>query len=153
MQKLQTELGAVETERGVVVSLPGDVLFDFDKATIRPDAQGTLDTLAQLIAAGPAGQITVEGHTDAKGDDAYNKRLSEQRAEAVRTYLLGKGADGGRMRTIGLGELRPVAPNITSEGADDEAGRQKNRRVEVILPKAAAAATGAATTGTDAPNQ
>lgn len=135
VEQLKTELGAQETERGLVVSLPGDVLFDFDKATIRPDAQATLDRLAQLIAAGPEGAIAVEGHTDAKGDDAYNKRLSEQRAEAVRTYLLGKGVAGDRIRTIGLGELRPVAPNAAPDGSDDEAGRQKNRRVEVVLPK------------------
>jgi outer membrane protein OmpA-like peptidoglycan-associated protein len=137
VDKLKSELGAVESERGTVVSLPGDVTFDFDKATIRADAQPTLDRLAQLIAAGGAGAIAIEGHTDAKGEDAYNKRLSEQRAEAVKAYLVGKGVDAARLRSIGLGELRPVAPNINADGTDDEAGRQKNRRVEVILPKAA----------------
>lgn len=145
VEKLKSELGAVESERGTVVSLPGDVTFDFDKATIRADAQPTLDRLAQLIAAGGAGEIAIEGHTDAKGEDAYNKRLSEQRAEAVKAYLIGKGADTARLRSIGLGELRPVAPNINADGTDDEAGRQKNRRVEVILPKAAGAPTPAAT--------
>ena len=134
---LKSELGAVETDRGTVVSLPGDVTFDFDEATIRDDARGTLDRLAELIAAGGEGQISIEGHTDAKGDDAYNKRLSEARAEAVKTYLLGRGVDAARLRTIGLGELRPVAPNIDRNGADDEAGRQRNRRVEVILPRTA----------------
>lgn len=135
VEKLKSDLGAVETERGTVVSLPGDVTFDFDKATIRNAAKPTLDRLAQLIAAGRAGQIAVEGHTDAKGDDAYNKRLSEARADAVKTYLAGKGVDAARLRTIGLGELRPVAPNAKQDGSDDEAGRQRNRRVEVILPK------------------
>ncbi len=137
VEKLKSELGAVESERGTVVSLPGDVTFDFDKATIRADAQPTLDRLAQLIAAGGAGGIAIEGHTDAKGEDAYNKRLSEQRAEAVKAYLVGKGVDATRLRSIGLGELRPVAPNINANGTDDEAGRQRNRRVEVILPKTA----------------
>lgn len=134
VEALKTELGAVETDRGTVVSLPGDVTFDFDKATLRADASGTLDRLAQLIQAGGDGQITIEGHTDAKGDDAYNKRLSEQRAAAVQAYLAGKGVNPARVRTIGLGELRPVAPNARADGADDEAGRQRNRRVEVILP-------------------
>ncbi|MCW4461178.1 OmpA family protein [Sphingomonas sp. BT-65] len=106
---------------------------------IRADAQGTLDRLAQLIAAGGGGAITIEGHTDAKGDDAYNKKLSEARTEAVKTYLAGKGVEAARMRTIGLGELRPVAPNAKSDGSDDEACRQRNRRVEVILPKATGA--------------
>jgi outer membrane protein OmpA-like peptidoglycan-associated protein len=143
VEKLKSELGATESDRGTVVSLPGDVTFDFDKATIRTDAQPTLDRLAQLIAAGGGGDIAIEGHTDAKGDDAYNKRLSEQRAEAVKAYLVGKGVDAARLKSIGLGELRPVAPNIKTDGTDDEAGRQKNRRVEVILPKAAPAATAA----------
>lgn len=146
VEKLKSELGATETERGTLVSLPGDVTFDFNKATIRPDAEPTLGRLAELIAAGSAGDITIEGHTDAKGDDAYNKRLSEQRAEAVKTYLAGNGVSAARLKTIGLGELRPVAPNAKTDGSDDEAGRQRNRRVEVILPKAAGATPGAAAT-------
>lgn len=140
VDRLKSELGAVETDRGTVVSLAGDVTFDFDKATIRSDAQATLDQLAELIKAGGTGEITIEGHTDAKGDDAYNKKLSQQRADAVKAYLVSKGVDGARLRTIGLGEMRPVAPNANSDGSDDEAGRQKNRRVEVILPKSTSAA-------------
>lgn len=139
VETLKSELGAVETDRGTMVSLAGDVTFDFDKATIRDAARPTLDRLAQLIAAGDAGQITIEGHTDAKGDDGYNKRLSEQRADAVKAYLAARGVAADRLKTIGLGELRPVAPNAKSDGGDDEDGRQRNRRVEVILPKAAAA--------------
>jgi outer membrane protein OmpA-like peptidoglycan-associated protein len=140
VEALKSELGATETDRGTIVSLPGDVTFDFDKATIRDSAQPTLDRLAALILAGPAGQISIEGHTDAKGDDAYNKRLSEQRADAVKAYLSGKQVDPARLRTIGLGELRPAAPNAKPDGSDDEDGRQRNRRVEVVLPKASPAA-------------
>lgn len=140
VEALRSELGATQTDRGTIVSLPGDVTFDFDKATIRAEARQTLDRLAALIQASPAGQIAIEGHTDAKGDDAYNKRLSEERAEAVQAYLVDKGIDAGRFRTIGLGELRPVAPNAQADGSDDEAGRQRNRRVEVVLPNGPAAA-------------
>lgn len=136
VEALKTELGAVQTDRGTVVSLPGDVTFDFDKATIRDSARGTLDTLAELILTGGDGQITIEGHTDSMGDDDYNKRLSEQRAKAVQAYLATKGVPDARVRTIGLGELRPTAPNARPDGTDDEAGRQRNRRVEVILPNA-----------------
>ncbi|MET1757007.1 OmpA family protein [Novosphingobium sp. RD2P27] len=142
VDKLKSELGAVDSERGTVVSLPGDVTFDFDKATIQAGARTTLDRLAELIQAGQAGQITIEGHTDAKGDDAYNKRLSEQRAAAVKTYLIDKGVAADRLQTIGLGELRPVAPNANADGSDDEAGRRRNRRVEVILPQAGSTGTG-----------
>ncbi len=137
VEKLKSDLGAVETDRGTLVSLPGDVTFDFDKATIRAQAGTSLDKLVELIRAGGEGEISVEGHTDAKGDDAYNKRLSEQRANAVKTYLTDKGIDASRIKTIGLGELRPVAPNAKPDGTDDEEGRQRNRRVEVILPKGA----------------
>lgn len=135
VEALKSELGAQQTERGTVVSLASDVTFDFDKATLRDNAKPTLDRLAELIKASPSGAISIEGHTDAKGDDEYNKRLSEQRAAAVKAYLATKGIDAAKLTTIGLGELRPVAPNAAADGGDDEAGRQRNRRVEVILPK------------------
>ncbi len=131
---LRSELNATQTDRGTLVSLPGDVLFDFDKATIRPSARSTLDKLAQLIKAQNPPSVAIEGHTDAKGDDSYNRRLSEARATAVRDYLISvQTVDGTRLQTKGLGELKPVAPNMKPDGADDEAGRQRNRRVEVVL--------------------
>ena len=131
---MRSELGATQTERGTVVALPGDVLFDFDKAAIRTDARPVLDKLAQLIAADPGSSIAIEGHTDSKGDDAYNLRLSERRAAAVRDYLKDvRSIPADRMDVKGLGEARPVAQNITPEGRDNEAGQQKNRRVEVVI--------------------
>lgn len=133
---LKSELGAVETDRGTVVSLPGDVTFDFNEATIRADAEPTLERLLKLIQATSEGMISVEGHTDSRGDDGYNQKLSLARAEAVKSYLVEQGVPAGRLRTLGLGETRPVAPNAKPDGSDDEAGRQKNRRVEIILPNA-----------------
>jgi len=112
------------------------VLFDFNKASIRPDARPTLYKLAQLIKAQNPPMIAVEGHSDGKGDDAYNQRLSEARALAVRDYLISvQTVDGTKLSTKGYGELKPVASNMKPNGADDEAGRQRNRRVEVILGK------------------
>jgi len=134
VDRIRSELGATDTARGTLVSLPGDVTFDFNKATIRPDARPTLDKLAELIKQSAPPSVAIEGHSDAKGDDAYNKRLSQARAMAVRDYLISvRMVDGTKLQTTGIGELKPVAPNLTPDGKDDEAGRAKNRRVEVIL--------------------
>lgn len=133
VEALKTELGAVETERGTMVSLSGDVTFDFDKATIRREARAALERLAELILASGDSTVTIEGHTDSRGDDDYNQRLSEQRAKAVAAYLVTKGVPESRLQTHGLGESRPVADNEQADGSDNEAGRQRNRRVEVIL--------------------
>lgn len=133
VEALKTELGAVETERGTMVSLAGDITFEFDKATIRPEARPTLDRLAQLILASGQGTITIEGHTDSRGEDAYNQRLSEQRAKAVAAYLGTKKVSQDHLQTRGFGESRPIADNELADGSDNETGRQRNRRVEVTL--------------------
>ena len=139
VEALRTELGAVQTERGSVVSLPADVTFDFDRATLRPEGRSALDTLVRLIQAeGGDAPINIEGHTDSLGEDAYNLRLSQQRAEAVKAYLVQQGIPGSRLQTSGLGERRPLVPNTRPDGTDDEAARQRNRRVEVVLPQAPA---------------
>lgn len=130
---LKSELSATRVQRGTLVSLPGDVLFDFDKASIRRSAEPTLDKLAELIRLQKPASVAIEGHTDSKGDDNYNQRLSEGRAESVRGYLSGKGVGGVALKVAGFGETRPVAPNGKPDGADDPDGRQRNRRVEVIL--------------------
>lgn len=133
---LKSELQATETDRGTLVSLPGDVTFDFNKATVRADARPTLDKLAELIKAQNPASVAIEGHTDSKGNDAYNQRLSEARAVAVRDYLISvRTVDGTKLTTKGVGELKPVAPNMAPDGKDDEAGRGRNRRVEVVLAK------------------
>ena len=119
-----------------MVSLSGDVLFDYNKATVRPDARPVLDKVAELIKAQNPPTIMVEGHTDSKGDDRYNQRLSEARATAVRDYLISvRTVDGTKLQVKGYGELKPIAPNMTPDGGDDADGRQRNRRVEVVLGK------------------
>lgn len=133
---LKSELSATETDRGTLVSLPGDVTFDYDKATVRPDARATLDKLAALIKATSPQSVAIEGHTDSKGDDAYNKKLSQARAMAVRDYLVSvRTVDGTKLKVEGFGELKPVASNMKPDGSDDADGRAKNRRVEVVLGK------------------
>lgn len=130
VRQAMRDLGATETDLEVRVELPADVLFDFDKADIRSDAARALAQLATLIRAYPSGSATLEGHTDSKGDDAYNQRLSERRAESVERWLVEReGIDGSRLTPRGRGEREPVASN------EDDAGRQRNRRVEVVIRK------------------
>lgn len=134
IEAIKSELGATETARGTLVALPGDVLFDFDKADIRPSARPILAKLAQLIESEKPGSIAIEGHTDSKGDESYNDRLSLARARAVREFLKDvHRVPGDMMEASGLGEDRPTAPNANPDGSDDEQGRQQNRRVEIVL--------------------
>lgn len=124
------------TDMGTIIDLAADALFEFDKADLTPAAEAQLQKAAALIRKAPPGGIQVIGHTDAKGDDAYNQRLSEARARTVADWF---GAQiGVRQRDFavsGKGETAPIAPNEAATGADDPAGRTKNRRVEVILPR------------------
>jgi outer membrane protein OmpA-like peptidoglycan-associated protein len=130
LEQAKRDLGAEETALVVRVELPADVLFDFDKADIRADAATALAQLATIIAAYPNGRVELLGHTDSKGDDAYNQRLSQRRAQSVASWLATKhGVDPARLTTSGLGEAKPVADNATDEG------RQRNRRVEAIVHK------------------
>jgi outer membrane protein OmpA-like peptidoglycan-associated protein len=110
-----------------------DALFEFDKAALTPDAEETLKALTPLLAKAGPHPATVEGHTDAKGSDAYNQPLSEKRAQAVKEWLVAQGSLPASTPTKGWGKRQPVAPNAKPDGSDDPAGRQKNRRVEVVL--------------------
>jgi outer membrane protein OmpA-like peptidoglycan-associated protein len=130
VRQAMQDLGATETPIEVRVDLPADVLFDFDKATIRSDAAQALAKLATVIRGFPSAQVLLEGHTDSKGNDAYNQSLSERRANAVKDWLSGKESiDVSRFKTQGLGESKPVASNDTDDG------RQKNRRVTAVIRK------------------
>jgi len=115
------------------VSLPGDVLFDFDKAAIRASAIPTLERVRAAAAQTGTRPVRVEGHTDAVGTPAYNQRLSEARAQAVARWLTDAGVERERVDSAGFGATRPVAPNRRPDGRDDPAGRQRNRRVTVLL--------------------
>ncbi len=117
---------AYTTERGVVINLP-DVLFEFDRATLTPDARRTAADVSKVVQSAPGRRIFVEGHTDSEGTVEYNKRLSEQRARAVAGELVAQGVPRRRISTRGFGEERPVASN------DSASGRQRNRRVEVVI--------------------
>ena len=116
-----------EEARGLIVSLPG-ILFDFDKAELRPEVESTLTQIAEVLKKYPDIDIMVEGHTDDVGQEQYNQRLSDRRALAVYTYLVSQGIDPSHVTHAGYGETRPVAGNDTPEG------RQRNRRVDLVIP-------------------
>ncbi len=115
------------------VTVVGDALFDFDKSTLRNDAEVTLAAAGPEIAKAGGHKVTVIGHTDAIGSDAYNDRLSEARARTVRDWLTGHAFVPADTGIKGMGKRQPIAANIKSDGSDDPIGRQKNRRVEVDI--------------------
>jgi outer membrane protein OmpA-like peptidoglycan-associated protein len=132
LQAALKDLGAQVTDQEIRIALAADVLFDFDKASLRREAKPALDKVVAVLKSYPKASATIEGHTDAKGNEAYNQKLSERRAQSVRTWLAAHGA-ALRMSTRGLGETKPVAPNAKPDGKDDPEGRQKNRRVEIVV--------------------
>ncbi|MFQ0812541.1 hypothetical protein AVM02_03975 [Brucella anthropi] len=119
----------------VRVSMTGDVLFDFDKAAIKPAAEPVLNEIARLVTSLGPDRTIIEGHTDSKGSAAYNRALSLRRAKAVALWLEAHGVDREKLSAIGLGSTRPVAPNNKADGQDNPEGRAQNRRVEFVLPK------------------
>ena len=119
-------LPTTDTPRGLVVNM-GDVLFDTGKSDLRPDAREALSKLTGIMLNYPSLRLAIEGHTDSTGSDELNQRLSEQRAEAVHSYLIGQGLVEHSITAQGFGKSMPVADNGTA------AGRQKNRRVEIIV--------------------
>jgi outer membrane protein OmpA-like peptidoglycan-associated protein len=130
------DLQMKETPTEIHIELSADVLFDFDKAEIQPKAQEALKQVAKVIREKAKGVVHIEGHTDAKGSEAYNQKLSERRANAVRDWLVSKeGLNKANFATSGLGSSKPVAPNKKPDGSDNPEGRQKNRRVEIVVKK------------------
>jgi outer membrane protein OmpA-like peptidoglycan-associated protein len=124
--QLNTILETRETARGLVVNL-SDVLFDFDSANLKPGAREKVAHVAGILKSHPDLKIEVEGHTDSVGSDGYNLRLSERRAESVRTSMVQQGVSRDVVGTAGFGESKPVATNGTA------VGRQQNRRVEIVV--------------------
>lgn len=128
---LQEQLGALQakaTSRGAVLTL-GSVLFEPGKATLRAEALHNVYPLITFMREKARRTVLIEGYTDNVGSEKSNLGLSQRRAEAVRDFLITNGIDGKRIEARGYGEAAPVASN------DTEAGRQQNRRVEVVLPK------------------
>ena len=132
-QQLNDILDTRETARGLIVNM-SDVLFDTGKYTLKPGAQVKLAKISGIVLGHPGLQLQVEGHTDSVGTDEFNERLSEQRADTVRGYLVAQGLSPDTVTARGFGKTQPVATNDTA------AGRQQNRRVELVVSGAAIAA-------------
>lgn len=128
-KKLQTVEGAKVEREGDMLRVVFDsaILFDSDKAELKPAARTNLTKVAGVLNEYPKTNLQIEGHTDSQNTDSYNQTLSERRADAVKTYLIDQGVSPGRMDTRGYGESMPIASNDTSEG------RSQNRRVEVKI--------------------
>jgi outer membrane protein OmpA-like peptidoglycan-associated protein len=123
------ELQARETDRGLVLTL-GDILFDVDQATLKPGAMQNLYSLVTFLKEYPDRAVLIEGHTDSTGTDSYNLSLSERRAQSVQAFLVQNGIAPDRVIAQGYGKAYPIAGN------DSSAGRQQNRRVEVVILRA-----------------
>ncbi len=121
------EMKAKKTERGMVLTL-GDVLFDTGRSDLKPGALRTLEQLTAFLVENPERTAIIEGHTDSVGSAAFNQKLSEERAQAVQGALIERGIAPARLSAVGFGPTQPVVGNDTA------AGRQQNRRVEIILP-------------------
>jgi outer membrane protein OmpA-like peptidoglycan-associated protein len=125
-QKQLQDLQAKQTGRGMVLTL-GDVLFDTNKATLKPGADQRIDRLATFLQKNPNERLIIEGYTDSTGSEDYNQELSQRRAQSVADVLAGQGVPASRYQVVGKGQAFPVATNATP------AGRQQNRRVEVVF--------------------
>lgn len=123
LKDLQAEVTAEE----IRIDLSADVLFDFDKADLKPAAEGKLNHLLTVVNSKPDSRIAIEGHTDVRGEAPYNQALSQRRAESVRSWLVAHGIAADRISAAGAGESRPVQPGTT------EADHQANRRVEIRI--------------------
>lgn len=118
----------------VIDRLTIHVNFDFDKSNIRKSDEAELKKAIDFVRKYPDAKVELEGHTDGKGTEKYNQKLSERRAEAVKQYLIKEGAvDQARISATGYGKSRPIAPNKTKQGKDNPKGRAENRRVEILI--------------------
>ena len=129
-----SSLSGTETGFNIQINLSSDVLFDFDKAELKPEADAELQKAADVIRQKGKGLILIIGYTDSKGSDAYNQRLSLARAQAVKNWFEAKGLNQN-YQIKGQGATNPVAPNTHPDGSDNPEGRAKNRRVEIIVNK------------------
>ena len=132
---VQDLITVTQAAKVVKIALPADVLFDFDKSEIRPDAAIALGAAADLLKKGVVGAIKIDGHSNSKGATDYNQKLSQDRAKSVQTWLTKNGGLPANLAytLTGYGATRPAAPNTNPDGSDNPPNRQLNRRVEITF--------------------
>ena len=136
LEKAKQELQYQETARSMSMNLAGDVLFDYNKAELKPAAEEALQKVAVVLSLFPESNVTIEGYTDSKGGPAVNLQLSRERATSVKDWLVKRGGVASKYIVAkGFGEANPVAPNTNPDGSDNIVGRAKNRRVTIIVDK------------------
>jgi len=129
-KELNEEIDGVTVQRveeGIAVSFDSGILFDFDSSTLRQEGHENLRKLSRIIDRDEDTILMIVGHTDSRGDENYNQRLSERRAESASKFMIEQGLATSRIEVVGRGELEPISEN------DTDAGRQKNRRIEVAI--------------------
>lgn len=131
-KKIEQVVSLTKLEKGSHVILH-NVFFDFGKATLRTKSYTELNRLIELLKEYPTMKIEIGGHTDSKGSKGFNLKLSQDRAESVKRYLISNGVSPSRLSSKGYGASEPIAPNTFQDGSDNPAGRQKNRRVEFVV--------------------
>jgi outer membrane protein OmpA-like peptidoglycan-associated protein len=142
LEKARQEFQAQQSSRSLSMNLSGDLLFDYDKAVLKPEAEQALKKVAIVLAQFPESHVTVEGYTDSKGTQARNIQLSRERAKAVEEWLVKNGgAPAPNISVKGFGEQYPVAPNTNENGSDNPVGRALNRRVSIVVENPAITAT------------
>jgi outer membrane protein OmpA-like peptidoglycan-associated protein len=136
LEKARQEFQAQQSGRSLSMNLSGDVLFDYDKAALKPEAELALKKVAVVLSQFPESKVTVEGYTDSKGTKAANMQLSRERAQSVKDWLVKNGGvAAATISTKGFGEQYPMAPNKNADGSDNPLGRALNRRVSIIVEK------------------
>jgi outer membrane protein OmpA-like peptidoglycan-associated protein len=139
LERARQEFQAQQTGRSLSMNLSGDVLFDYDKAALKPEAEQALKKVAVVLSQFPESKVTVEGYTDSKGTKSVNMELSRARAQAVTDWLVKSGGVAiVNISVKGFGEQYPIAPNTNTDGTDNSLGRALNRRVSIIVEKPAA---------------
>jgi len=112
-----------------------NVYYEYDKSEVKPESYPALDELVRMMETYPELEIEISAHTDSKGTDKYNQKLSEARARSVVAYLVAKGVAESRLKSKGYGEAQPIAPNTNPDGTDNPDGREQNRRTEFKVLK------------------